>query len=116
MPYEFTDSDLHISLRQLQEHLNEASQETKDHTKLFHYLILECNYGARITEPSDKKLLEGLMSSCCCAQDILRHICRLVSHSLQQPHRKRCRSRKQRRSIGSGIIGTASRHNTLRDW
>jgi len=67
MPYEFTDSDLHISLRQLQEHLNEASQETKDHTKLFHYLILECNYGARITEPSDKKLLEVLMSSCCSA-------------------------------------------------
>merc|ERR1719440_995042 len=63
LPYDFADGDLHLSLQQLQEHL--TSKPGSNPHKLFRDMILECNYGARITEPHDKRLLGNLLLECC---------------------------------------------------
>jgi len=57
--YNFTDSDLQISARQLQGYLREHPDESP--YKLFRDLILECNYGARISETQDRRVLEAML-------------------------------------------------------
>ena len=56
--YDFNQSDLKISARQLQQFINEYD---KIPYKTLHYLVGECNYGGRVTDDRDRKILLALI-------------------------------------------------------
>jgi dynein heavy chain len=55
--YDFTDADLTISLHHLREF---CSQDTNRFDGI-QYLISECNFGGRVTDPNDRSLLGALV-------------------------------------------------------
>ncbi len=62
IPYDYNQSDLFISVKQLHTLLQGATKDTVERTfKSLRYLIGECNYGGRVTDDKDRRLLKSLL-------------------------------------------------------
>ncbi|EGR32288.1 hypothetical protein IMG5_089580 [Ichthyophthirius multifiliis] len=63
IPYEFTSADFAISYSQLKLYLNE--QENIPWEAL-NYMVAEANYGGRVTDPKDRRLIKALLQDFYC--------------------------------------------------
>jgi dynein heavy chain len=58
IPYEFTSADLAISVSQLRMFLNEYDIIPWE---ALNYMVAEANYGGRVTDPKDRRLIKILL-------------------------------------------------------
>eukprot|EP00494_Astrolonche_serrata_P028132 UN28397 len=67
IPYEFNDSDLDISIKQLFQYLD---REGDIPFKALRYMCGECNYGGRVTDGTDRKTLMTILNKYYCTDII----------------------------------------------
>jgi dynein heavy chain, axonemal len=60
--YDFTDGDLAVSLTQMQEYLDTYD---KVPFKVLQFLFAEINYGGRVTDAKDRRLINHLVTQFC---------------------------------------------------
>ncbi|EFJ44216.1 dynein heavy chain 2 [Volvox carteri f. nagariensis] len=60
--YDFTDGDLNVSLAQLQEYLDKYKEIP---FKVLRFLFTEINYGGRVTDDKDRRLINNLIYTFC---------------------------------------------------
>ncbi|KFG51661.1 putative dynein heavy chain [Toxoplasma gondii p89] len=82
VPYEFSQSDMQISIQQLRHFVGAFDQIP---WKTLKYLAAETNYGGRITDPWDRRLINYLIDDIYCPEILEEGFCLSASEGIEVP-------------------------------